>query len=299
MMTLFPERRIGKARVQKYNMIFADRIDVILEAINDHDLLDAVFTRFPSIGPWLKEFGIDYGSLRQLPQGDSGSHGVAYSDGTMVVKITDDDQEASASQRLVEHPVKGVNRIVAVGKLDKPFTWHAPGALEMDDFESQFFVIIQDLQGTELSELETNVISLVGDYIMKYYHGEGSPQHQRGEGMLARMNKYEPSEDAVKMLARHEVKLLEDHPYQGWFEAATGGSKDAKGIAIQLFEAVIRLWYAGIRFFDVQPGNTGKDNDGNYVLFDLGISTTKDRDRVNSAMTTLQAGLLRRIPIIG
>lgn len=283
-------------RTQIYNMSFAHRIEVILEAINDHDLLDAVFTRFPSVGPWLKKFDIDYSSLRQL--GPGGSHGIAYSDGTKVVKVTDDDQEATASYRMIEHPVQGVNKIIAVSKLGKTFTWHAPDTMEMDDFESQFYIIIQDLQGTELTELETNVIGLVGDYIMEYYHGEGSPQHKAGKGMLARMNKYEPTEDSVKMLARYEAKQLENHPYQGWFCAATEGSEDAKGIAIQLFEAVIRLWYAGVRFFDVQPENTGKDSDGNYVLFDLGVSTTKGRERINQSLTTLQAGLLRRIPVI-
>ena len=53
-------------------------------------------------------------------------------------------------------------------------------------------------------------------------------------------------------------------------------SPDNTKMISQVLSAILNLYQkGGIKFFDVSPGNIGKDNNGNFMIFDLGISFSK------------------------
>jgi len=243
--------------------LFSKRIDIILEATSKTDnLLEVLRQEFPGLGDYLKRFGVNIDKLYLL---GAGTQGAAYSDGKVVVKFTEDDAEAKASMRLMERAVQGVNPIIHVGKFGKLVKLG-----QFEGFDSQLYVIIQELQGTNLTHEERAIANIIGEFLIDYYHREESPAHRRGIGLIAIMDKTPYTENNLDRLSTQLAKIALKEV------AGFGESKAALMIARDIIKAVLRLYYeAGIRFYDVQPDNLGKDRDGNYVLFDLGVSTTR------------------------
>ena len=235
------------------------------------DLIGELREQFPSLDSYLHRFDIDTHDLHLLGSGNQGS---AYSDGKYVVKFTEDTQEVKASARLLEKPVRGVNPIIHVGEFSRPIIWHK-GVFDDDDVgrDSQFYVIIQDLQSTNLSPEERAVANVVGNFLVSYFHREESERHQRGEGLIALINKFEHMGNGIPRL----IKILAEKSLtDGKYKIPV--TDESIAIAEKLLEAVINMYLqAGIRFFDVQADNVAKDRDGNFVLIDIGVSTTKGR----------------------
>ena len=251
-------------------MNFASKIQAILEAIDTieqcNDVLPALLAEFPKLSEYLGRFDIDINKLYPL---GAGCQGTAYSDGKIVVKFTEDTQEVKASARLMEKPVAGVNPIIHVGRFDRPIMWHK-GVFSVEGSKSYFYLIIQDLQDTNLTPDEQIIAGAVGDFLVEFFHREDSTAHQRGEGLIALLDKLS-SKASISAIAKH----LAEAALKGHSGKTTVANLM---IARKLMEAVINLYLeAGVRFFDVQPGNVAKDRDGNYILIDIGVSQTRGR----------------------
>ena len=272
-------------------MNFANRIDTILEDVDfedeDADLLPALRARFQTLPAYLNNFGISIDNLDYL---GSGCQGTAYSDGVHVVKFTEDDQEARAASRVLSRGgVRGISKIMDVKPLGGTINWHS-SAMRPEGRNAQFYVIIQELLNTKLTPEESSIAEIIGDFLVEYYHREDSPKTKQGQGITAAMSQRPPGEQSVLELAPIFAKAALQfaierekaaHPDSASVEALLEFLRDPRALEIAkgIMEAVIRLYYeAGVRYFDVQPGNLGKDSDGNYVLFDLGISTVSGKE---------------------
>lgn len=207
-------------------------------------LLDHLLEQFPSFSSKLAEHGVSVKGLRPIGKG---AQGFAYSDGKLVVKVTEDDREAYSSMVVMNSDIAGVNKVLYVGKFAKEIPWSD----EFGDHDREFYLIIQDLVETEgLTEKEKEIADLVS-------------------GFLA------VNIDQFLSWPEGEIAILAVQDY-----ASEKGKKISGrdlNIVRQLLNIVRRLQRRGIRFYDVSSGNIGK-RDGKYVVFDLGISRSRKSD---------------------
>jgi len=201
-------------------------------------LLENVYDSFGQLRRVFEDNNISYDRLDYL---GSGGMGAAFVDPhtNVVVKITSDQSEAYASMSVMRRPVQGVNRVNYVGKLKKP--------VEVWGKDKQLYIIIQERLDTSLTKTEIKAIDVVDEFLTRL-------------GILQMKNTYEEIGDIEKTAKIHAREL-------------SAGNIIIEHIVAELLEAILTLKIErGVTWEDMHPGNVGKDNDGNYVVFDLGVS---------------------------
>ena len=208
----------------------------------DDQLLNQLVAEFPSFPQILSKFGINPNDLQVL--GKTGSHGVAFTDGKVVVKITDDKSEATASAKIAGRSVPGVNNIHYVGKFAKETPYHDP---EISKENVQYYIIIQDLLSTKLSKQEAQMANMVGDFLVT--------------------NKRWPLDINQAIKDIYQAAYMKTH--QNFI------SPGNTTVLASLLKNVQSLYSHGVKYMDVSSGNVGKNEKGELVVFDLGVSETR------------------------
>lgn len=218
-------------------MINVDRIaDLVTEdnrILSEAIDLDKVLAQHQTLAGLLKKFNINPENLRAIGEGDRGT---AFSDGKLVVKITDDDTEASSSYTILGKSLPGVVPILFVGALANNVTGEP------------LYLIISELADTKLSPREKELADSIGD-ILVYQKQWPFDVDQVTNKVFVEI--YKKTREVIR--SPRDVAMVK-----------------------QILKSVNNLYVTGgVKFFDVSDGNIGKDKDGNFVVFDLGISTSK------------------------
>jgi hypothetical protein len=215
------------------------KIGVLFE---DRQLFDKLLQEFPTLHQILDKFGVNTNKVKLLS--GSGSHGVAFTDGNLVIKITDDESEAHASSKIASQLISGVNQIHYVGKFARELPYHDP---EVTNELVPYYVIIQDMADTKVSPAEKYWADRVGDFLV--------------------MNKAWPFDvsKAVSNIYHTDYRKTGKNPI----------SPSNTTIINSLLTNVLELYKQGVKYLDVSSNNIGHDKDGRLVIFDLGVSETK------------------------
>ena len=212
------------------------------------DLIDVLSAHFESLPEVLAKAGVEIDNLRMIGRGDKGT---AFSDGNVIVKVTEDAREAMASANMLGKKLNGVNNIHFVGKFPKEIPYQEEG--DEEPIDTRYYVIVQDQLETGLSTREGKIADLVGDFLLDYY------------------DKIKWPFDSEKM-----VQNVYRYGYQKHKENFM--SPSASTMIKALLDAAMGLNSVGIKFFDINSGNVGKNTKGNYTIFDLGISDAPHLD---------------------
>jgi hypothetical protein len=207
----------------------------------DEALFGKLIEEFPTLEQILSKFGVDVTNIKVLS--DTGSHGVAFTDGKLVVKLTDDPNEARSSAKIVGKTITGVNPIHYVGKLAHDIPYHDP---TITTEKVQYYVIIQDMVDTRINKQEGLIANLVGDFLV--------------------LNKKWPLD--IDWIIREIYREAYRKTHQNLI------SPRNTEIMRSLLQNVQALYSHGVKYMDVSRGNVGKDSEGNLVVFDLGVSET-------------------------
>jgi len=207
----------------------------------DANLIHTLARKFRTLPAVLSQHGAHMDKLKMIGQADKGT---AYSDGDLVVKVTEDAKEARASAHVAAgNGVDGVNQILYVGEFAEPIEYQEP--TDDEPIETQYYLIIQDKLNTRLSPMEKDMAHVMGDFLATNYRRLKWPlDHDRIKSILYWIQ--------LQKTGRNYVSPKMDRMLD------------------QLLDAVEQLREHGVEFFDV-GGNVGKDELGNYVLFDLGV----------------------------
>lgn len=212
------------------------------------DLIDILSTHFKSLHKVLEKSGVNVGSLKMVGRGDKGT---AFSDGKVIVKVTEDSREAMSSANMLGKKIKGVNNIHFVGKFPKEIPYQEEG--DEEPIDTRYYIVIQDLLDTRLSSRESEIANLVGDFLSTYY------------------NRIKWPFDVKKM-----INNVYHYGYQKYSKNFISPQHSA--MIGDLLNAVISLNSIGVKFFDVSSENVGKNIKGDYTIFDLGISDSPPLD---------------------
>jgi len=227
-------------------MNFTIQLGLLLE---DEQLIQKLAVQFPTLPKILQKNNINVNNLKLLSK--RGDHGLAFSDGQVVVKITDDKTEARAAANLVGKKLKGTNEIYHVGTFAQQLPYHDPQVAKELDIKGtyQYYLIIQELVDTNVSWQEEQVAHFIGDWLMANQEWPFNPD--------------EALEDIKKIFSIEsgEPEFLEDPKNQQ--------------IALDLLTNVAELFKHGVKYLDVGAGNIGHNKSGRLVLFDLGVSESK------------------------
>lgn len=229
-----------------------------LHESEEREVLWTLIEKFPTLKNILARHGVDLGQLHCIggTTKGTGCQGQAYSDGNIVVKVTEDKQEAQASAAVVNRGgVKGVARIHYVGKISTPIKWpHGLWADFPDGPGPQYYIIIQELLDTNIGPIAKQVSTIIGNWMV---------ENNNADKLFDALSRVPESQSEATCKAVTRIIFPE-------------APNEVINIATEILEAVARLYYdAGVRFIDIQPGNLGRTSDGEYHLFDLGISQTQ------------------------
>jgi len=206
------------------------------------DLLAVLANEFPGLQEVLSKF-TNPSKLKMIGMGDKGT---AFSDGKVVVKVTEDPREAAASANIVGLDIPGVNKIYHVGE----FAREVPYKDVHDDepIPTKYYLIVQDLLTTNLSTREKEIIDLLGKFLSD--------------------NKISYPFDVTKMAnAVYNYGYMKDHKMYK--------SPTADAILSRLLGTMLQLYAKRtIELGDVSSQNVGKDVNGNLKIFDLGLSSS-------------------------
>jgi lysozyme len=207
------------------------------------DLIDVLSKHFPNLMDVLVKHNVDTSNLSLVGRGDKGT---AFTDGNVIIKVTEDRNEAMASANLIGANIPHVNKIYTVYKFSKEIPYQEEG--DEEPIDTPYYLIIQDLLDTKLDRNEKAAAEAVGDFLIS-------------------MNRRLPWPFNPSALVRH----VKNHHYMRKHEILGGPGVD--NAILVLLGAVSNLFARKhIRFLDVSSGNVGKDRDGNLTLFDLGVS---------------------------
>lgn len=214
----------------------------INEEVASHLDFQQVLQAHQSIPLLLQKYGVDLDSLSPLGSGDRGT---AFSDGNLVVKITDDLTEATAAHKIAGMKMPGIAKILFAGSLAKGTGVKRPEGFPTDQ---PLYLIIQEKADTTLSNMEERIADSIGDFLS--------------------VNGKWPFD--VKQMTRAIYNNIYQTKGQNLISPA-----NTKMIE-QVLSAVLGLYLkGGIKYFDVGAANIGKDQEGNFVIFDLGVSISK------------------------
>jgi hypothetical protein len=214
----------------------------------DESLFSSLLDEFPSLRQTLKKFDVDIENIRFLS--DAGSHGVAFTDGKYVVKLTDDKSEATSSAKIAGQHISGVNQIHYVGRFARETPYHDPTiSVEI----VQYYLIIQNLLNTKLSPRERDMADIIGRY-MEYTKWPFNIEQ-------AIRNIYQQV-----YIKTHENII----------------SPLNTEILHSILKNVLTLYQYGVKYMDVNSGNIGKNEKGELMIFDLGVSETKNPNLITS-----------------
>jgi len=226
-------------------MNFTIQLGLLLE---DEQLIQKLAVQFPTLPKILQKNNINVNNLKLLSK--RGDHGLAFSDGQVVVKITDDKTEAHAAANLVGKKLKGTNEIYHVGTFAQKIPYHDPEVAKELDIQGtyQYYLIIQELVDTNVSWQEEQMAGIIGYWLAENEHWPLKP------------------DQALEDLKQYWKKSGPENP---------NFIEENQQIALDLFTNVAELFSHGIEFADVQDGNIGHNKSGRLVLFDLGVSKSK------------------------
>jgi serine/threonine protein kinase len=216
------------------------------QILEGREYLDQLLQEFPTLRPILEKY-LDVDKIRLL--GDGGSHGIAFTDESKVVKITDDKSEAIASSKIAGKQIKGINNIWYVGRFSRETPYHDA---EITTEKVQYYVIVQDLLNINLSAREKQMSDIVGDYITDIKWPINVPKAV--------------DDIYIGYYRKHKQNIM---------------SVSNTKIITSLLNNLNALYQHGITYLDVRSDNVGKDQNGNLVLFDLGVSVTKKPSEIN------------------
>jgi hypothetical protein len=216
--------------------------------IEGADLIQVLSTHFPTLVPKLKELGVQIDKLKMIGRGDKGT---AFSDGNLVVKVTEDKNEARASANLMGYTTPGIAHILFVGQFADEIQYQEEG--DEEPIETLYYVIVQELvPDINLSAQEREIIELIGEFMLEY--NNIIPWHWKTPFSV---------EIVKRMIYRHGLQKHQKN-YQ---------SPIADNIITQILTTLLKLWKQyNVKVLDIQPANIGKDASGNYIMFDLGVS---------------------------
>lgn len=209
------------------------------------DLLPTVLQHFPALAGKLTTVGVNVNKLRYMTRGEKGS---VFTDGKLIVKITEDWNEANASANIQKLEVPGVNRIHYVAKL----AHEIPYQEETDEkpIDTLYYVIVQDpIPNLSLQGWEKDLANMLRNFLVEY-NREINWEMATAEEYLPIFYEYRKNKTKTDIRTPGFSKLIK-----------------------QIFQAVFNLYQRhGVKVLDVQSGNLGKDLSRNYVIFDLGVS---------------------------
>lgn len=187
--------------------------------------------------PTLPEVLGKYGAnTERLASLGSGDKGTAYSDGKLVIKLTSDIAEAYASHRIVGQQVPGVVQIYFVAAIS-----------QKRPEDELLYLIVQQRVDTNLTPTERELAEHIGYFLSS--------------------NRQWPFdlESTVRMVFQRIYMRTNQNLI----------SPTNTEMVRQILQAVLNLYRYGVKYFDVGAGNVGKDGQGHYIIFDLGVSITK------------------------
>ena len=227
--------------VRKHGKSITESIQrLILEGA---DLVDVLSKHFPNLDKVLQKHNINSSNLEMIGRGDKGT---AFTDGNVVVKVTEDKREAMASANLIGSDIPNVNNIHAVYKFSKDIPYQEEG--DEEPIETPYYLIIQDMLDTNLDRNEAAAAEAVGNFLID-------------------MNRRLPWPFNPSALVNH----VKNHHYMKKREMLGGPSVDN---AIESLLGAVSNLYAKkhVKLLDVSSDNVGKDASGNLTLFDFGVS---------------------------
>ena len=199
-------------------------------------------SHFPDLDKVLSKHDIDVSKLKMIGRGDKGT---AFSDGNVVVKVTEDSREAMASANIIGADIPNVNHIYAVYKFGREIPYQEEG--DEEPISTPYYLIIQDILDTKLNRNEKVAANSVGDFLVS----------------MSSHLKWPFSPVSL-------IGPVKNFHYKKTHEILGGpGVDDA---IFRLLRAVSNLYASrNVKFLDVSDDNVGK-KDGKLVLFDLGVS---------------------------
>jgi hypothetical protein len=200
--------------------------------------LSIILQNHPSIVQVIQKAGVDPKNLKVLGSGDRGT---AFSDGgDIIVKITTDLKEAFASHNVIGKKIPGIANI-----------HYAAVIRQHPEDPEQFYLVIQDrVPDLKLSQTEKYIAGAIGEYLVE-------------------LKRWPFDIKAARKTIYNELYMKTNQSFIG-----PVGDK----MITQILAAVTNLYNAGVMYFDVSSENVGKDKQGNYIVFDLGISNTQRAD---------------------
>ena len=221
-----------------HSLHFIFKMSAIFE---DHNIFLQLLNDFPTLQPILKKYNVNTSKIRILSS--AGSHGIAFTDGYYIVKLTDDKEEAKASHKIAGQKIPGVVFIYYAGKFARETQYHDP---EITNEKTQYYLIIQDLVDTKISQNEANISTLVGNWLIT----------------------------RAKWPFNLEASIKDFYNYTYFQSHLNLISPTNTTIIRSLLRSVQNLYNHGVKYMDVSGGNIGKDKNGELVVFDLGVSET-------------------------
>jgi serine/threonine protein kinase len=213
----------------------------------------------PSVGDWravLERPGLmTWANYRpeELQFIGAGSNGLAFRfRDRMVLKITMDHSEADASNKIKGRRLSNVNRVYRV-------SWIKDSA-EVDPGGMDLYAIVEAYLPGDLDEFEAVAVNDSGDLVEAFADETG--QQMREIPWESRRTRREFLSFVDRFWADSVRKLF--------------ASRRGQEILNQIIRGLTSLRRAGVGYADLKADNVRKNAAGQLVIFDLGVSRTRD-----------------------
>jgi len=221
-------------------MRLTDLVKPLWAILEGPDLLPIMLKKFPKLREIISKYA-NPDTLRIIGQC---SKGTAFSDGNIVVKITEDSGEALAAANTIKQRIPGYVNTYEVGKFSEEIPYQDIG--DDEPITTQYYVIIQDKLNTKLSPREEEILDLLGHYL---------------------------SDKKVAYPLNVAAIINDIYVYGYQKDHKIYKSPISDNILLQILSIMNNLWKKrGIELGDVRSDNIGKDKDGNLTIFDPGLS---------------------------
>ena len=212
----------------------------VLTLFEGPDLLPIMLKKFPKLNSIISKY-VNPESLKMIGRC---SKGTAFSDGNIVIKITEDAGEALAAANMINFHIPGYVKTYEVGKFSAEVPYQEIG--DDEPIVTQYYVIIQDHLDTKLNSREKEILDLLGRYL---------------------------SDKRINYPINIKAVIDDVYIYGYKKEHMMYKSPTADGILTQILNIMNSLWRKrGIELGDVKDDNIGKDKDGKLTIFDPGLS---------------------------
>jgi hypothetical protein len=210
------------------------------------DLLNVLLKQFPGLKDTISQYA-DINNLKMIGMGDKGT---VFSDGNVVIKITEDASEAIASGNLVGIDIPGANKILLVKQFARPIPYK--DIYDEEPIDTKYYLIIQNKLDINLNPREKEITNLLGDFLSN--------------------NRLNYPLDIKRL-----KEVIFNYGYVKYHKMFKSPRADV--ILDRLLGTMQNLFVKRkVKLGDVSTQNIGKDADGNLTIFDFGLS---DSPKIN------------------